>query len=38
MAMQGIDTILAALANASGALERTARPGIKEFKEAAAAA
>ena len=38
MAMQGIDTILTALANASGALERTARPGIKEFKEAAGAA
>jgi len=38
MAMQGIDTILTALANASGALERTARPGIKEFKEAAGSA
>ena len=38
MAMQGIDTILTALANASGALERTARPGIKEFKEAASSA
>jgi hypothetical protein len=38
MSMQGIDTILTALANASGALERTARPGIKEFKEAAASA
>jgi hypothetical protein len=38
MAMQGIDTILQHLANASGALERTARPGIKEVKEAAGSA
>lgn len=38
MAMQGIDTILQHLANASTALERTARPGIKEVKEAAGSA
>ena len=38
MAMQGIDTILQHLANASGALERSARPGIKEVKEAAGSA
>jgi len=38
MAMMGIDTILQHLANASGALERTSRPGIKEVKEAAGSA
>lgn len=38
MAMQGIDTILQHLANASGALERSSRPGIKEVKEAAGSA
>ena len=38
MSMQGIDTILQHLANASGALERSSRPGIKEVKEAAGSA